>query len=44
MKSARRIYGHVNNTNPMLEEGSPERRGVEAAGFEVAFDGMEVLG
>ena len=39
---ARRIYVHVNNTNPILVEGSPERRRVEAAGWEVAEDGMEI--
>lgn len=38
----RRIFVHINNTNPVLIEGSEERRQVEAAGFEVAFDGMEV--
>jgi pyrroloquinoline quinone biosynthesis protein B len=41
--SARRILIHVNNTNPILVEGSPERRRVAAAGFEVAFDGMEIV-
>jgi pyrroloquinoline quinone biosynthesis protein B len=40
--SARRIYIHINNTNPILVDGSPERRQVEAAGFEVAADGMEI--
>ena len=40
--SARRIYIHINNTNPVLIDGSPERRQVEAAGFEVAADGMEI--
>jgi pyrroloquinoline quinone biosynthesis protein B len=40
--SARRIYIHINNTNPILIDGSPERRLVEAAGFEVATDGMEI--
>ncbi len=40
--TARRIYIHINNTNPVLIEGSSERRRVEAAGFEVAADGMEV--
>lgn len=40
--SMRRIFIHINNTNPVLIEGSDERRQVEAAGFEVAFDGMEV--
>ncbi|HEX4260669.1 MAG TPA: pyrroloquinoline quinone biosynthesis protein PqqB [Acetobacteraceae bacterium] len=38
----RRIYYHINNTNPILLEGSPERREVERAGIEVAHDGMEV--
>jgi pyrroloquinoline quinone biosynthesis protein B len=38
----RRILIHINNTNPILIEGSPERRAVEAAGFEVAEDGMRI--
>jgi len=38
----RRILIHINNTNPILIEGSAERRQVEAAGFEVAEDGMEI--
>lgn len=41
--SARRIYIHINNTNPMLIEGSPERRAVEGAGIEIAYDGMEIV-
>jgi pyrroloquinoline quinone biosynthesis protein B len=40
--SARRILLHINNTNPILLSDSPQRRQVEAAGFEVAFDGMEI--
>ena len=40
--TARRIFIHINNTNPILIEGSPCRQRVEAAGFEVAFDGMEI--
>ena len=39
----RRILTHINNTNPILIEGSAERRKVEAAGFEVAEDGMEIV-
>ena len=39
----RRIYVHINNTNPVLIEDSPQRAAVEAAGWEVAHDGMEVL-
>ena len=38
---ARKIYTHINNTNPILGP-SEERRAVEAAGWEVAFDGMEI--
>jgi pyrroloquinoline quinone biosynthesis protein B len=39
----RRIYTHLNNTNPMLMRRSPERAAVRRAGWEVAFDGMELL-
>ncbi len=38
----RKIYIHVNNTNPILDRTSRERRQVEAAGWEVAHDGMEL--
>jgi len=38
----RRIYIHINNTNPILIDGSPQRQRVEAAGWEVAADGMEI--
>jgi pyrroloquinoline quinone biosynthesis protein B len=41
--SARRIFVHINNTNPVLVEGSPERLRAEAAGWEVAEDGMEIV-
>jgi pyrroloquinoline quinone biosynthesis protein B len=41
--SARKIFVHINNTNPMLIDGSPQRRRVEAAGWEVAEDGMEIV-
>ena len=41
LRSVRRIYIHINNTNPLLIEDSPERRAVEEAGWEVAFDGMD---
>ena len=42
LSARRRVYIHINNTNPILREDSAERRAVEAAGCEVAFDGMEV--
>jgi pyrroloquinoline quinone biosynthesis protein B len=38
----RRILIHINNTNPILIEGSSQRRAVEAMGFEVAEDGMRI--
>jgi len=38
----RRIFIHINNSNPVLLEDSSERREAEAAGWEIAFDGMEV--
>lgn len=40
--SARRMYIHINNTNPVLQPASPERRAVEEAGWEIAADGMEI--
>jgi pyrroloquinoline quinone biosynthesis protein B len=40
--SARRIFIHINNTNPVLIDGSAERRKVESAGWQVAQDGMEI--
>lgn len=39
---ARKILIHVNNTNPILDEGSAERAELERRGVEVAFDGMEI--
>jgi pyrroloquinoline quinone biosynthesis protein B len=38
----RRILIHVNNSNPILDEDSPERRELERAGVEVAHDGLEI--
>ncbi len=38
----RKIYVHINNTNPMLHPESDERRQVEEAGFEVPRDGLTV--
>jgi pyrroloquinoline quinone biosynthesis protein B len=35
-----RVYTHINNSNPMLLEDSPERIEVEAAGLVVGDDGM----
>lgn len=41
-RKGRRILIHVNNTNPILLEDSPEAERVRAAGVTVAYDGMEV--
>ena len=40
--SGRKILIHINNTNPILDEDSPERKTLDQAGIEVAFDGMEI--
>jgi pyrroloquinoline quinone biosynthesis protein B len=37
----RRVLIHLNNTNPVLNEDSPEHRAVHEAGWEIAYDGME---
>jgi pyrroloquinoline quinone biosynthesis protein B len=42
VRSGRRLYIHVNNTNPVLREDSPEHAAVVAAGWEIAWDGMEL--
>lgn len=38
----RRIFVHINNTNPVLDPASAERKAVEAAGWHVGFDGQEI--
>lgn len=38
----RKIYTHINNSNPILRLGSSERRIVETAGIEISSDGMEI--
>ncbi len=40
--AGRKLFIHLNNTNPVLIEGSDQRARVEAAGWEVARDGMEI--
>jgi pyrroloquinoline quinone biosynthesis protein B len=39
---ARKILLHLNNTNPILVEDGPEHRAALDAGFEIAYDGMEI--
>jgi pyrroloquinoline quinone biosynthesis protein B len=38
----RKIYIHINNTNPILLQDTPERRLVTEGGMDVAHDGLEV--
>src|SRR4029077_5937912 len=38
----RKVYIHINNTNPILFEDSPERRLLDQHGMEVAVDGLEL--
>lgn len=38
----RRVLLHINNSNPILLDDSPERAEVAAAGWDVAYDGMEL--
>ncbi|MDQ2766915.1 MAG: pyrroloquinoline quinone biosynthesis protein PqqB [Gemmatimonadota bacterium] len=40
LSCGQKVYTHINNTNPMLIESSPERAVVEAAGMVVGMDGM----
>ena len=41
LPASRKIYIHINNTNPMLIDGTLERREVEDRGVEVGRDGLE---
>jgi pyrroloquinoline quinone biosynthesis protein B len=43
LPNARKVLIHINNTNPILDEDSAERRELERAGIEVAYDGMEIV-
>ena len=42
LERPRKALVHINNTNPILLEDSPERAAVVQAGVEVAYDGLEV--
>jgi pyrroloquinoline quinone biosynthesis protein B len=41
LRNITRVYVHINNTNPMLLEDSPQRAAVEATGVVIGYDGME---
>ncbi len=42
LPAARKILIHINNTNPILDQDSPERAMLDEHGIEVAFDGMSI--
>jgi pyrroloquinoline quinone biosynthesis protein B len=42
LRATRKILIHINNTNPILNEDSVERRTLDAAAIEVAYDGMDI--
>ena len=42
-RARRKIYTHINNTNPILSPGSSERSTVEQSGVEIACDGLEMI-
>ncbi len=39
---ARKVLIHINNTNPILDDDSEQRKILDAAGIEVAYDGLEI--
>jgi len=41
VRRPRKIFLHINNTNPMLDEASPQNREVRRAGWEIAEDGWQ---
>ena len=42
VQKARKILIHINNTNPILDEESAERKQLDTVGIEVAYDGLEI--
>ncbi len=42
LQKTRKILIHINNTNPILDDDSAERKQLDAVGIEVAYDGLEI--
>jgi len=42
LQVARKIFVHINNSNPVLDASSPQRAAANAAGWEIGWDGMEI--
>ncbi len=43
LATGRRVLTHLNNTNPLLREDGPERALAAEHGWEIAYDGMELV-
>jgi pyrroloquinoline quinone biosynthesis protein B len=43
LEKPRKILIHINNTNPILREDSPEREVLNSHGIEVSYDGMDII-
>lgn len=43
LRIKRKIFIHINNTNPVLIANSTERKDAQAKGWEISYDGMEVV-
>lgn len=41
--TTRKVLIHINNTNPILDEDSPQRAELARHGIEVSYDGMEII-
>ncbi|WOH79918.1 pyrroloquinoline quinone biosynthesis protein PqqB [Bradyrhizobium sp. BEA-2-5] len=39
----RKVFLHINNSNPALLPGSPERKAAEQAGWQIPADGTEIV-
>jgi pyrroloquinoline quinone biosynthesis protein B len=42
IKAVARYFIHINNSNPVLDAASPERKAIEAAGWRIAEDGLRI--
>ena len=42
LKIRHKVYTHINNTNPILQKNSRERKMVEQADIEISRDGMDI--
>lgn len=43
LEKPRKILIHINNTNPILDEESAQRKILDDAGIEVSYDGMDII-